>query len=153
AEQCRQPARDHGDPEHRAVRGAVAGRDAEIRARDGDRDRPRGLCPRPDRPRSRRRYRFRPDREEEDRRAELIDLPLYWVLLLTWYSVGRQPGGPLAIISAPGKRRWSMFFPSGHGVTLSASRQRLERLIEERARPNANKDAIDRRIWNLLGAK
>jgi len=46
-----------------------------------------------------------------------------------------------------------MFFPSGRGVTLSASRQRLERLIEERAQPNANKDAIDKRIWNLLGAK
>jgi adenylate cyclase len=46
-----------------------------------------------------------------------------------------------------------MFFPSGRGVTLSASRQRLEKLIEERAEPNANKDAIDRRIWNLLGAK
>ena len=46
-----------------------------------------------------------------------------------------------------------MFFPSGRGVTFSASRQRLERLIEERAQPGANKDAIDRRIWNLLGAK
>ena len=46
-----------------------------------------------------------------------------------------------------------MFFPSGRGVTFSASRQRLERLIEERAQPDANKDAIDRRIWNLLGAK
>jgi len=46
-----------------------------------------------------------------------------------------------------------MFFPSGRGVTLSASRQRRERLIEERAQPNANKDAIDKRIWNLLGAK
>jgi len=46
-----------------------------------------------------------------------------------------------------------MFFPSGRGVTLSASRQRLEKLIEERAQPDANKDAIDRRIWNLLGAK
>lgn len=46
-----------------------------------------------------------------------------------------------------------MFFPSGSGVTVSASRLRLEKLIAERAAPGADKDAIDRRIWALLGAR
>jgi class 3 adenylate cyclase len=44
-----------------------------------------------------------------------------------------------------------MFFPFGHGVTLSASRHRLEKLIEDRAKPGSNKEAIERRIWELLG--
>jgi adenylate cyclase len=46
-----------------------------------------------------------------------------------------------------------MFFPTGSGITLSASRQRLEKLIAERAAPGADKDAIDRRVWTLLGAR
>lgn len=33
----------------------------------------------------------------------------------------------------------------------SPSRRRLERLIADRARPGADKEAIDRRIWHLLG--
>ena len=44
-----------------------------------------------------------------------------------------------------------MFFPFGHGVALSASRHRLEKLIEDRAKPGSNKEVIDRKIWELLG--
>ena len=33
------------------------------------------------------------------------------------------------------------------------SEGRLERLIEERLRPDADKDAIDRRIWDLFGER
>jgi adenylate cyclase len=46
-----------------------------------------------------------------------------------------------------------MFLPLGQGVTNSASRQRLETLIAERIEPGADKPAIDRRIWDLLGAR
>lgn len=38
-------------------------------------------------------------------------------------------------------------------IESSASADRLELLIEERLRPNANKTRIDRRIWNLFGEK
>lgn len=44
-----------------------------------------------------------------------------------------------------------MFLPSGQGVSLSASRHRLERLIGLRLEPNADKAHIDRRIWDLFG--
>ena len=49
AEQCRQSARHHGDPEHRVLRGVAARRDAEIRAGAGHRGRTAtGWCtPRP----------------------------------------------------------------------------------------------------------
>lgn len=36
-------------------------------------------------------------------------------------------------------------------VSSGASEDRLEKLIEERLRPEAAKDAIDRRIWDLFG--
>jgi adenylate cyclase len=36
-------------------------------------------------------------------------------------------------------------------VSSGASEDRLERLIEERLQPAADKDAIDRRIWDLFG--
>jgi class 3 adenylate cyclase len=36
-------------------------------------------------------------------------------------------------------------------VGLSSSEERLEKLIEERLKPNANKEMIDARIWNLFG--
>lgn len=42
-----------------------------------------------------------------------------------------------------------MFIPSGRPV--APSRRRLETLIAERAKPGADKEAIDRRIWYLLG--
>jgi adenylate cyclase len=44
-----------------------------------------------------------------------------------------------------------MFMPCGHRVTQSASQQRLEQLIAERLKKDADKAAIDRRIWDLLG--
>jgi class 3 adenylate cyclase len=44
-----------------------------------------------------------------------------------------------------------MFMPCGRVVTNSASQQRLEQLIEERQKPGADKTAVDRRIWDLLG--
>ena len=37
-------------------------------------------------------------------------------------------------------------------VANSASEERLDRLIEERLRPGADKDHIDGRIWDLFGA-
>lgn len=37
------------------------------------------------------------------------------------------------------------------GVGISASEDRLGKLIQERLRPGADKEAIDRRIWNLFG--
>ena len=36
-------------------------------------------------------------------------------------------------------------------IAASASEERLERLIRERLRPGADKEAIDRRIWDLFG--
>src|SRR5262245_17649842 len=36
-------------------------------------------------------------------------------------------------------------------VGSSASEDRLEKLIEERLKPGANKEAIDGRIWDLFG--
>ena len=36
-------------------------------------------------------------------------------------------------------------------IGLSASQDRLEKLIAERLHPNANKEEIDARIWNLFG--
>jgi class 3 adenylate cyclase len=44
-----------------------------------------------------------------------------------------------------------MFMPCGRIVTNSASQQRLEQLIEERQKPGADKAAIDKRVWDLLG--
>jgi class 3 adenylate cyclase len=44
-----------------------------------------------------------------------------------------------------------MFLPSGQGLSLSASRQRLERLIALRLQPDVDKAQIDRRIWDLFG--
>jgi adenylate cyclase len=44
-----------------------------------------------------------------------------------------------------------MFLPTGQRVGLSASRHRLERLIAERLQPGADKEYIDRRIWDLFG--
>jgi class 3 adenylate cyclase len=41
--------------------------------------------------------------------------------------------------------------PCGRRVTQSASQQRLEQLITERLKPGADKPAIDKRIWDLLG--
>ena len=46
-----------------------------------------------------------------------------------------------------------MFFPYGRGITHSAARDRLERLIEERAKPGADRAEIDKRIWDLLGQR
>ena len=45
------------------------------------------------------------------------------------------------------------FSPDGRGITHSASRDRLERLIEERAKPGADRAEIDKRIWDLLGQR
>ncbi len=36
-------------------------------------------------------------------------------------------------------------------IRNSASEERLEKLIEERLKPGANKETIDRRIWDLFG--
>jgi adenylate cyclase len=44
-----------------------------------------------------------------------------------------------------------MFMPCGRRVTQSASQQRLEQLIAERLKPGADKAAIDKRVWDLLG--
>lgn len=44
-----------------------------------------------------------------------------------------------------------MFLPYLRSVATSASQQRLQSLIEERTRPDADKAAIDARIWDLLG--
>lgn len=41
--------------------------------------------------------------------------------------------------------------PCGRRVTQSASQQRLEQLITERLKVGADKAAIDKRIWDLLG--
>jgi len=41
--------------------------------------------------------------------------------------------------------------PCGRRVTQSASQQRLEQLIMERLKAGADKAAIDKRIWDLLG--
>lgn len=38
-------------------------------------------------------------------------------------------------------------------IISRASNDRLELLIEERLKPGANRDRIDRRIWNLFGEK
>ncbi len=38
-----------------------------------------------------------------------------------------------------------------HQVKLSASEDRLEKLIQERLNPGSDKEAIDRRIWDLFG--
>jgi adenylate cyclase len=44
-----------------------------------------------------------------------------------------------------------MFLPYLRSVATSASQQRLQSLIEQRTRPDADKAAIDARIWDLLG--
>ena len=36
-------------------------------------------------------------------------------------------------------------------IATNAAQERLESLIEERLRPGAYKDLIDRRIWDLFG--
>jgi class 3 adenylate cyclase len=38
-----------------------------------------------------------------------------------------------------------------HVIGIGASEDRLERLIQERLRPGADKEMIDRRIWDLFG--
>ena len=43
--------------------------------------------------------------------------------------------------------------PITYNVVIGASAARLERLIEERLAPGADKVAIDRRIWRLFGEK
>ena len=44
-----------------------------------------------------------------------------------------------------------MFLPSGQGVSIPAARQRLERLIIERLKPDADRTQVDKRIWDLFG--
>jgi adenylate cyclase len=46
-----------------------------------------------------------------------------------------------------------MFMPYARSVATSASQQRIQQLIEERVRPNADKAAIDRRIWDIFGER
>ncbi|MFH0844557.1 MAG: adenylate/guanylate cyclase domain-containing protein, partial [Pseudomonadota bacterium] len=41
--------------------------------------------------------------------------------------------------------------PFAFQIRSSASQDRLEKLIEERLKPGANKDQIDLRIWDLFG--
>ena len=41
--------------------------------------------------------------------------------------------------------------PVARQIGHSASEDRLEKLIEERLKPNAPKEAIDKRIWDLFG--
>src|SRR4030042_1637520 len=36
-------------------------------------------------------------------------------------------------------------------IVIGASQERLERLIEERLKPGADKEKIDNRIWDLFG--
>ena len=43
------------------------------------------------------------------------------------------------------------YMATKRSVLTSASEDRLEKLIEERLKPGANKDLIDKRIWNLFG--
>lgn len=38
-----------------------------------------------------------------------------------------------------------------HVIGIGASEDRLERLIQERLKPGADKDLVDRRIWDLFG--
>lgn len=45
-----------------------------------------------------------------------------------------------------------MFLPSGRGISFSAARDRLERLIAERLQPHSDKALIDKRIWDLFGS-
>jgi class 3 adenylate cyclase len=42
-------------------------------------------------------------------------------------------------------------FHRNKSVGLSASEERLERLISDRLKPNSDKEFIDRRIWDLFG--
>jgi class 3 adenylate cyclase len=44
-----------------------------------------------------------------------------------------------------------MFMPCGRRVTQSASQHRLEQLIAQRLEKGADKEAIDKRVWDLLG--
>jgi len=41
--------------------------------------------------------------------------------------------------------------PVVHQIGMSASEDRLEKLITERLKPNSNKTEIDKRIWDLFG--
>lgn len=41
--------------------------------------------------------------------------------------------------------------PSRHSIVHGASQDRLDKLIAERRQPGADKDSIDRRIWDLFG--
>ena len=41
--------------------------------------------------------------------------------------------------------------PVVHQIGMSASEDRLEKLITERLKPNSNKAEIDKRIWDLFG--
>jgi adenylate cyclase len=43
--------------------------------------------------------------------------------------------------------------PYIYRIGAGASEDRLEKLIEERLRPGVNKEAIDRRIWDLFGER
>jgi class 3 adenylate cyclase len=49
------------------------------------------------------------------------------------------------------KIRWRWTMPYIFQIGTSASQDRLEKLIEERLRPGADKDLIDARIWDLFG--
>jgi L-alanine-DL-glutamate epimerase-like enolase superfamily enzyme len=66
-EQRRQPARHHGYPKHRILRGLTSGRNAEIRPRRRNHRPSQRPRPRPDRTRPRRADRFRPDRTQKGR--------------------------------------------------------------------------------------
>jgi adenylate cyclase len=46
-----------------------------------------------------------------------------------------------------------MFLPSARSVAVSASALRLQQLIDERLLPDADKEALDRRIWDLFGER
>lgn len=50
-----------------------------------------------------------------------------------------------------GRFRYMEYMATKRSVLTSASEDRLEKLIEERLKPGANKDLIDKRIWNLFG--
>jgi len=43
--------------------------------------------------------------------------------------------------------------PYRRSIVASASEDRLEKLIQERLRPGADKQAVDQRIWDLFGEK
>lgn len=44
-----------------------------------------------------------------------------------------------------------VLLPLSHAVTYPAMQQRINRLLQDRARPGSNKEAIDRHLWELYG--